>query len=212
MATTTKNGTKPVAIGPQVEASDTISMERFQVIESAFNISGTSSLICNQWSPKVRREMLDKHMKKAPKAQEAKDPQQDFLDSLYVLPDWQQEESGLRYGFPTIAFKAAMVRAGTYVGFKMTYLRGAFRIDGELIPIKGDPAIREDMVRLQGSKPDIRFRAEFSPWGAVIPVRHNESAISVEQIAKILEIAGFSVGVGEWRPEKNGQHGCWEIN
>ena len=57
---------------------------------------GDSSLICHAWSKKAKQEMLDKQMKKAKQAKPAKDPEQDYKDSLYEHP-----EGG--YGFPSVA-------------------------------------------------------------------------------------------------------------
>lgn len=149
--------------------------------------------------------MLDKQMKRATKAKEAKDPEQDFLDSLYPMPD------SMGYGFPALAFKAAMVRAGTYLDLRMTFLRGCFHVPDGLVRIDGIPEPREDMVRLQGSTADIRYRGQFMPWAVELPVRYNANVISEEQAANLLVTAGFSVGVGEWRPEKDGNFGMWEV-
>jgi len=67
------------------------------------------------------------------------------------------------------------------------------------------------MVRLNGKTADIRHRGEFKEWSADLEVQYNEDWISAEQIANLISLAGFSVGVGEWRPEKNGQYGTFEI-
>jgi len=168
-------------------------------------IQGTSPLITHAWSQKAKQMMLDKQMKKATKAKEAKNPEQDYLDSLYVLPE------GKGYGFPSIGFKAAVVRAGTYADFHMTFLRGAFHIPGELVKIDGTPTPREDMVRLSGKVADIRYRGQFVDWSAAVPIHLNESALSAEQLTNLMVVAGFAVGVGEWRPEKNGQYGRFEV-
>jgi hypothetical protein len=148
--------------------------------------------------------MLDKQTKAATRAKTAKNPEQDFKESLYVHPDGG-------YGFPSVAFKAAAVRAGTYADMKMTFLRGAFHVAGELVHISGEPSMREDMVRLQGKTADIRHRGEFKEWTASVPLHLNTSALSIEQVANLFVIAGFAVGVGEWRPERNGQYGRFEV-
>src|SRR4030042_22602 len=98
------------------------------------DIVGTAPLICHRWSEKAKKQILDKQTKQATQAKEAKNPEKDFRASLYVI------EGG--YGFPSIAFKAAMVRAGTYADMKMTYLRGAFHVEGELVRIEGEPTMR----------------------------------------------------------------------
>jgi len=176
------------------------------VIEHAtFRLEGVSPLICHKWSEKAKRAMLDKQQKKATTGKEAKDPEKDFRDSLYEMPD------GDGYGFPAIAFKAAMVRAGVYNDLKMTFLRGAFHVPGELIQIEGEPSMREDMVRVGMGTADIRYRGQFMPWAVDLPVRYNARAISLEQVANLIVTAGFSVGVGEWRPEKDGSYGLWEL-
>ena len=175
-----------------------------EIHEVAFHLVGTSPLICHKWSEKAKKEMLDKQMKKATKGKEAKDPERDYRDSLYEHPDGG-------YGFPAIAFKAAMVRAGTYVDLKMTHLRGAFHIPLELVKIAGEPERREDMVRVGMGTADIRYRGQFMPWEADVPVLFNARVISEEQLANLMVTAGFSVGVGEWRPERDGSYGMWTL-
>lgn len=167
-------------------------------------VVGTSPLICHRWSEKAKKQMLDKQTKAARTAKTAKNPKQDFRDSLYPHPDGG-------YGFPSVAFKAAAVRAGTYSDMKMTFLRGAFHVSGELVRIDGQPSMREDMVRLPSRVADIRHRGEFREWSASVPLQVNTTALSVEQLANLFVIAGFAVGVGEWRPERNGQYGRFEV-
>jgi hypothetical protein len=165
---------------------------------------GTSALICHRWSSKAKKQMLDKQTKRASVGKVAKDPDEDYRESLYPHPDGG-------YAFPSVAFKAAAVRAGTYSEMKMTFLRGAFHVLDEYVKIEGEPSPREDMVRLQSGVADIRYRAEFKTWTAILKVRYNARAINVEQLLNLFQVAGFSVGVGEWRPEKDGSYGMWEI-
>ena len=58
----------------------------------------------------------------------------------------------------------------------------------------------------------IAYRPEFLEWGARLRIRFNPNAISAEQIVNLVEIAGFAVGVGDWRPEKAGQHGMFTVD
>lgn len=168
-------------------------------------VQGDSALICHAWDTKTKQQMLDKQMKKAKTAKEAKDPEALFKASLYPFP-------GGGYGFPTIGFKAAMVSACRFSeNVKMTEARGAFHINGELVKIQGKPTMREDMVRIAMGTADIRYRGEFKEWKAELEIRYNESALSPAQITNLLNIAGFGVGVGEWRPEKDGSFGMFHV-
>ncbi len=187
-------------------APNTIEVPNFARGRATITLVGDSPLICHAWSDKAKKMMLDKQMKKARGAKEAKDPHQDFKDSLYPHP-----EGG--YGFPVVGFKAAAVSACRYVdGLPMTLARGAFHINGELIPIDaGEPTMREDMVRVGMGTADIRYRGQFDPWSVELPLVYNPNALSLEQIVNLFNIAGFGVGVGEWRPEKDGQYGRFRV-
>ena len=71
--------------------------------------------------------------------------------------------------------------------------------------------MREDMVRVGMGTADIRYRPEFPKWRAEMTLRYNADAISLDQIVNIFNLAGFGVGVGEWRPERDGQFGMFHV-
>jgi hypothetical protein len=185
-------------------------------------IIGDTPLIVHAWSQKAKKEMLDKQMKKAKGAREAKDPQADFEASMYRLADGG-------YGFPSVAFKNSAVTAGTSVaGLTKIAARQAFHILGEdaevlgafegsksrmnLARIEGPaPTMREDMVKVGMGTADLRYRPEFPDWWAKILVRFNGNVLSESQILNLLNTAGFAVGVGEWRPEKDGMNGMFHV-
>ena len=188
------------------KAEEVVELKSIRIERINLEIEGDSSLIVHAWSAKAKKEMLDKQMKKAKTAKDAKDPQRDYEEAFYRLPDGKP-------GFPTIAFKQAAVSAGGRFsdGLKMTELRGAFFIDGELAEIKGKPNMREDMVRVGMGTADIRYRPEFKAWKVTLPIKYNADKISLEQLVNLFNLAGFGVGVGEWRPEKDGQYGMFHV-
>jgi hypothetical protein len=166
---------------------------------------GDSPLISHKWSDKAKKEMLDKQMKVAKTAKAAKDPERDYRESLYEHPDGG-------YGFPCVAFKAAAVGACRFTdGLKMTEARGAFHVVGELAQLEGEPSMREDMVRVGMGTADIRYRGEFKSWRTTLTIDYNADAIAPGQIINLLNLAGFGVGVGEWRPEKDGSYGRFHV-
>lgn len=185
-------------------------------------IVGDSPIITHAWSEKAKREMLQKQMKTAKQAKEAKDPVADFESSMYRLADGG-------YGFPSVGFKAAAVTACTSVaGVTKVSARQAFHILGEDVDIKGafdgtksrinlvriegaEPSMREDMVRVGMGTADLRYRGEFADWHAKVLVRYNANVLSESQILNIINVAGFAVGVGEWRPERDGMSGMFHV-
>jgi hypothetical protein len=169
-----------------------------------FTLVGDSPLIVHAWSEKAKKQMLDKQMKRATKAREAKDPEADYEACFY-------RTEGGTYGFPAIGVKAAMVGACRFVDMKMTEARGAFHIDSEMLELIGDPRPREDMVKVGIGTADIRYRPEFRTWRIPVALKFNAGVISAEQLANLLNVAGFAIGIGEWRPERNGSYGRFHV-
>lgn len=183
-----------------------IDLPKLSISRMDVTLIGDTPLIMHKWSEKAKKEMLDKQMKKAKLAKEAKDPERDFEESIYRMPDGQP-------CFPVIAFKAAAVTACTSIGnITKVAARQAFHIDGEWALISGsEPRMREDMVRIGMGTADIRYRGEFFPWFTTLTIAFNDRVMSAEQILNMLNTAGFGVGVGEWRPEKDGQYGRFHV-
>ncbi len=199
-----------------------IELPKLDIRLMEITIIGDSPLIVHAWSEKAKREMLDKQMKKAKGAKEAKDPKADFEASLYRLADGG-------YGFPSVGFKNAAVTAGTSVaGLTKIAARQAFHIIGEDVDVTGvfegtkarhnlvrieggEPSMREDTVRVGMGTADLRYRGEFADWYAKLLVRYNANVLSESQILNLLNVAGFAVGVGEWRPERDGMSGMFHV-
>jgi hypothetical protein len=197
-------------------------LPKLNLKETEIRIVGDTPLIVHAWSQKAIKEMLDKQMKRANAGKEAKNPDADYEQSLYKLEDGA-------YGFPSVGFKSAAVTACTSLaGMTKVAARQAFRVTGEMAKIKtvynakemsvdmvrieGEPEMREDMVRVGMGTADIRYRGQFFPWCATLHVLYNANVMSEGQITNLFNTAGFAVGVGEWRPEKDGQYGCFHVD
>lgn len=192
------------SVTQKATAETVIQIPPIEIKTYVLRIVGDSPLICHAWSKKAKQEMLDKQMGRARGKKEPKDPARDYEDAFYRL------DNGIP-GFPTIAFKAAAVNASRQVdGLKMTFLRGAFHTVGELVAIEGVPRMREDAVKIQMTS-DLRYRPEFPDWAVNLAVRLNTRALTLEQLIHLFNQAGFSAGVGEWRPERNGAFGMFHV-
>ena len=84
-----------------------------------------------------------------------------------------------------------------------------------LVKIHSDtPVMREDMVRLSGigRTADIRYRGEFRNWWADLTIRFNlNGAYSLDQVVNMIDAGGRINGIGEWRPEKDGDFGRYHV-
>ena len=173
-------------------------------------IVGLTPLIFHQWSEKAKEMILDKQMKKAAKGREVRDPQAEYEASFY-------RNSKGEIAFPALAIKQALVGAARNLeGVTMTILRGSVFVQGDedglvKVDYKGEPNMRKDMVRIGMGSADLRFRGELKNWSMSFLVKHNADVISVEQVLNLFRVAGFACGLGEWRPERNGVSGQFDI-
>lgn len=186
--------------------SEVIQLPVLRQRNTVIRVVGTSSLITHPFAEKALKSIQDKQGGKAKSAKhDARNPEQEYHDSMYICEDGA-------YGFPAIGFKGAVVTAANDAGIQKVLARRAFHVVGsELVKIEGEPSMRTDRVTIGMGTTDVRYRAEFKQWAADVPVTLNEGVISLEQLVNLFRIAGFGVGIGEWRPERNGIHGTWEV-
>lgn len=196
-------------------------IEREQV---SIKVVGDSPLIMHKWSEKAKKEMRDKQMKVAKaKGKDAKDPNADFIDSMYWLTEMPEDSSDeaieealedARFAFPSVAFKASAVSGAYRAGVikNKVSMNAAFHIQGELVEIQGSkPVMREDMVRVGMGTADLRYRGEFKEWSAILPIVYAPGMITLEQLVNLFNLGGFTCGVGEWRVEKGGMNGMYHV-
>lgn len=185
--------------------SESTIIERAKVFSVCLEISGTAPLIQNKFSQKAIEEMLKKHMGLSVE-REKKIPSECVARATILNEDG-------RVCLPCTAFKKAMLTASAAVkGLKKTQLRSQLFVEGNSIPITFSRMVpRMDMVRTSGLSrtPDVRFRPMFEDWKARLILQFSE-IMPVQTVVDLLSRAG-SVGVGEWRPEKDGNFGTFEV-
>ena len=172
-------------------------------------VKGTTPLIVHAWSEKAVKMMEAVQQQKAKVGREPKNPDAEYEACFYRTEDG-------RYGVPARAFKKAMVQAATSIDdkrFAKTKIRQVLFVQGDILPLEiaTEPNKRCDTVRLNGKTADLRYRPEFKDWSVTLTIEYNAQAVSLEQVVNLLNLAGFAVGIGEWRPEKDGNNGRFEV-
>lgn len=213
-----------------------IEIKPIEIKKVKMRLVGDTPLIMHAWSVKAKREMLEAQQgKKAGKKKEPKNPVYDFIESMYWLTgkpnvenSMTEEEceelfmeavnNGATFGFPVTAIKQAAISAAYRQGWSKdkVSLRGAFFIESDpdgMVEIKSDvPTMREDMVRIGMGTADIRYRGEFRNWYSDIVLTYNVNGqYSLENIVNMINAGGYICGIGEWRPEKDGQFGMYHV-
>lgn len=198
----------------QEEPAASVQIDRIAAETIRVPIIGTTPLIVHRFSEKAKRQMLDNMQgRKSPK--ETKDPQAEYEAAFYRLKDDS-------YGFPVVAFKLATVggarfyprNAVTMTALKQfIFFRGEVGSDGQgLAKIEGTPHMREDVVRVGRGGTDLRYRPQFSEWSTVLDVTYVTSALTRGSVLSLIDAGGMGVGVGEWRPEKDGDFGTYQVD
>jgi hypothetical protein len=171
-----------------------------KVIAIPMTVEQLSPLVVNNFSAKVQQQMLDAQMGKAKPKKAPKDPAACFEASKYL-------DAKGRDCFPIGGLRNSMISAARGSDFKMTELKQAIFIEGPdgpsqtLLPIKfGRCEMGQDPVRNSSGVADIRFRAYYHDWSLSFTLHVMENVVSVVQAYQLLELAGFTVGIGEWRP------------
>jgi hypothetical protein len=219
-------------------ASIEIKPMELQTVE--FSIVGITPLIIHAWSEKAKRMMLDKQTGKATKSKhEIKIPVNDFMNACYWLTEKPEDgatdeeaeqnfnaaiSAGAKFGFPVTGIKQSVIMGAKRGGLDVvaTELRGSFFLEGitehstvDIAEIIGDaPIMREDMVKVGGMSKtaDIRYRPEFRNWEIPLRMTYNVNGkYSLEQLLNCFNVGGFVCGIGEWRPERDGQMGMYKL-
>lgn len=189
----------------------TISKPKFRVLH--LEIEGTAPLLQNKFPQKAKIQMMEKMAAgptaKTKKKREARDFDQDFRESQHISREgWN--------GIPASAFRSACIRACKAVGFNMTDAKISIFVEADgfckdegtpLVKIIGDDPVRSEMaVRIQRTT-DIRVRAMFLNWGAVLRVRFDADQFTTDDVFNLVMRAGMQVGIGEGRPFSSNSDG-----
>ena len=210
------------------KTEEVVEIRPLDIKEVKIKIVGDTPLIVHAWSEKAKRMMLESQMKATKtKAKEARDPYDDFINSMYWITEKpestpeafeQAVKDGAKWGFPVTAIKMAGNASAYRMGWVKNQmgLRGSYFLKseyGDLARIEGCvPEMREDMVKIGLGSADLRYRAEYKEWYMNLVLEYNASGdMTLEQIVNVLNAGGYTCGIGEWRPERDGSNGRYHI-
>lgn len=195
------------------------------VQKGIFYIRGVEGvpLVVNRFSEKARQQMVDNQTTKGRKEGKApRDIAAEVKAARYALP-------GTFDGFPAVGLKAAMVSAARSVDkLSMEVAKQSFFVPGEPVTksgslhgtivreslleiVAGPHYALESVVRVNKSTSMVRVRPAYEPWAMKVEIHFPESVISGDTISLLLTLAGAQVGLGEHRPQRNGENGRFEL-
>jgi len=190
-----------------------ISLKPIARAKMTFGIRGTSPIIMHQWSEKAKAMMRDKQQAgKKTRERELRKPAEEAMAATYRTEDGD-------VGIPAMAFKSAILTAAHKdIGIEKTLVRKALFLickdPGLVLAFTecDEPIVREDMVRVGMGAADLRYRPEFRNWKCVVELEIDAELLQDADVLALVGRAGFGVGLCEWRPEKGGEFGRFEID
>jgi hypothetical protein len=177
---------------------------------AVLTVEGSSIMVQHKWSEKAKEMMRQKKAGRKTKTREVCNPEKEARDATYFTADGQ-------YGIPVTALKKAIIGAAHKdLGIEKTLVRKSVFIrcsdPGGVLPIRCDePIIREDPVRVGAGSADLRYRPQFDKWECDVEIEFDEDNLTLEDLANLINRAGFGVGILEFRPEKGGEWGRFRI-
>lgn len=175
-----------------------------------FTIKGMSPLIQHRFPAKAIKQIRDKKLGKKTKNRDVVDPEKEFQECMHLTENNE-------YGIPMKAFKASLINAAHKdIGIEKTLVKKSLFYRGGsdvVVPMKcDDPVMREDYVKVGMSGTDLRYRPEWKEWSVDIEMEFNPDNLKVEDILTLVDLAGFSVGLHEMRPERGGENGRFQVD
>jgi len=183
--------------------------EGIQSINLILTSRNGSPLCIHAFGDKAKQQIRDKQQKKAVAAKEERKPAEEFEAAKYI------DEQG-RECAPVTALKKAIITAATaFDNLTKVALKQALFVyptlapNSMLVPIQGKDGsfikgvMREDAVTIGINTRGLTYRPEYKEWFLRITIEYNPRLVSKEQLLKLVDQAGWGVGVCEGRPEKS---------
>lgn len=187
-----------------------IQIQKLDIRVIRLTLEGDTPLIVKRFSEKAREAMEKKQVGGLTNPTKAlRNPDEEYEACKYKTRDGKD-------GIPASAIKLAMLTAtrSTNKAVSKNFLSQSVHVLGDILPIRGDaPFMRKnDIGRVGiGKTPMPIYRPEYTKWEVDVEIKYNAAIINPSLIVNLLDLAGFGVGLCEWRPEKKGTMGMFHV-
>lgn len=190
-----------------LEKKHTISIPSLNIISLKLKIVGDSDLIVHQFSAPALHGIECKQQGKATAGRVKRDPETEVQACFYRGPKGE-------FQFKAQSFKLAATDCCSSLGktIPKTLVRQSHHVIGAMVDLHGEWYSRTDVTRPQPGVCTPTYRPAFKAgWWCILHITLNQNAMSIEQLVTLYNHAGFSVGVGDWRPTRSGSFGMFHV-
>jgi hypothetical protein len=176
--------------------------------ELEIDIVGRTPLLVKRFDEKTQQGIEDKQAGIASRKKEPRNPKEE-CERARIKNDKGQD------CVKAIWFKKGMAAMAGYFGIPRGNVEQGIYVLGDLLPIKSQkPVMNTARVRVgQGTmaKTSLAYRPEFHSWSCKLRVGFDAAVITPHQVVSLLAHAGSKNGIGEWRPQKGGDYGRFDV-
>ena len=184
-----------------------VMVQKIKLSTISFKIEGVSPLLMDKFPDEAKKQIIEKQMGKSQTKKKNRDIDKEIEEAVHKTQDGT-------VGYPAIGFKAGLIESTSFIGdkfFSKKLLKGiqiVNSVDG-LVPIE---CKKQDILehRIQSNT---KYTPQFHDWSCVLQIQFDENNISKEDIANLINYAGFYYGIGIWSPRcrSGGSYGMYKL-
>jgi len=190
-----------------VEKKISVTIQQIHLDTAIFRIEGVTPLLIDRMPPEVLKEIEEKQKGTSQVKKKIRNIEQEIDRAIHRLPDG-------KVGFPISGFKAGLIESTSFVGdksFSKKLLKGIQIVNCEngLVPIK----YKTQTICIHNVGSNTKHSPQFNDWSCELTIRYDKNNISAEDLATLLNYAGFYYGIGIWSPrcKSGGSYGMYKL-
>lgn len=192
-----------------------IEIQEIEMGEVKMNLFGSSPMIMNRFAFKAWQELLFPSIKqnRAGLEQSLKhDPYAEYKGAIYLSREQDSKKTAIH--LPTGSIHGAIASVALDIpGTAKAKIERLTKVVTVNVELYGIPEIFCAMVRNSDPNrtPDVRTRPIFPRWGCAITISYVKRILSEKTVYRLAGAAGKIVGIGDWRGQKGGPYGAFDI-
>jgi len=189
------------------EIKKEVSILPINVVKATFPVVGTKPLIMDKMPEATLKAIEDKQKGKTKSGKKLRVIEEETENAVHKLSDGT-------IGFPSAGFLAGMIESTSFIGDKMfskKLVRGLKIMNSEegLIAIKFK---KQDILKHNVGS-NTKYSPQFHDWTCELVIQFDANNISEQDIASLINYAGFYYGIGVWAPrcKSGGSFGMYSL-
>jgi len=183
----------------------TVSMINLETVN--FKIKGMSPLLMDKFPDEAKKQITEKQEGKSQTKKKPRDIKLEKIQAVHVTSDGQ-------IGFPAVGFKAGLIESTSFIGdkfFSKKLLKGIQIVNANegLVPIE----FKKQDILEHNIQSNTKYSPQFHDWECILSIQFDKNNISKEDLANLINYAGFYYGIGIWSPrcKSGGSYGMYRL-